>query len=85
VAATTNPYKIVLPWLSMQLGKLGLGETGFFEGTRRANRAHSAKIFPHQGGRKEEWSLSCVFCFLDAKPNPNCLGSFFSSLARCCF
>jgi len=44
-AATTNPYNIVLPWFRMQLGKLGLGETGFFGGTRRASRAIRSYFF----------------------------------------
>jgi hypothetical protein len=44
-AATTNPYKIVLPWLSMQLGKLGLGETGFFEAQGEQTAPIQQKFF----------------------------------------
>jgi hypothetical protein len=38
----------------MQLGKLGLGETGFFEGTRKAAiRVHSQNFFAIREVEKE--------------------------------
>jgi hypothetical protein len=43
---TTNPYNASSLWFRMQLGKLGLGETGFFEGTKKAEiRVHSHNNF----------------------------------------
>jgi len=38
----------------MQLGEAGAWRTGFFEGTTRANRAHSAIFFVIRKGLKIE-------------------------------
>jgi hypothetical protein len=50
--ATTNHYKIRSLLLCMQLGKSwGLAKL-LFEGTAKANRAHSSSIFRPSSGRK---------------------------------